>query len=50
MEDGIDVIVASSMRELVQEINSEGLTREEIIQIIKDSPNWYLLYQRNVKL
>ena len=50
MEDGIDVIVASSMRELIQEINSEGLTKKEIIQIIKDSPNWYLLYQRNVKL
>lgn len=50
MEDGVDLIVASSMRELIQEINSEGLTKEEIIQVIKDSPNWYLLYQRNVKL
>lgn len=50
MEDKVDVLVASSMRELVQQINFEGLTKKEIIQIVKDSPNWYLLYQRNVKL
>ena len=46
-ERKIDVIIASSMRDLIKQANSNGILQENIIQIIQDAPNWYLIYQKN---
>ncbi len=43
----VDVLVCRTMREVVNAINSNSLTKENIIQVIKGNSEWYLLYQRN---
>lgn len=51
MEEGskkiVDIIVCKHMREVVNQINFNRLTKEDIVQIVKGDSEWYILYQRN---
>ena len=43
---GMEVIQASSLRELVEKVNDKGVMKEDIVDFVKDEENFFLLYYR----
>lgn len=42
----IDILVCKTMREVISTVNSSGLTKDDIIQVVKGDLEWYVLYQK----
>ena len=40
----MDVLYASSMRDLVQKVNSIGIQKEDIVQVVTTDREFFLLY------
>lgn len=43
-EENIKVCFAKTIRSLIEAANEQGLTKDQIISIIKDDQQWFLIY------
>lgn len=43
---GLTVIQAHSIRSLVEQANDAGVMKEDIVNILRDEENWFLLYYK----
>ncbi len=43
----VDILICSSMREVLNKINLYGLTKEDIVQVVRGDSEWYVLYQKD---
>jgi hypothetical protein len=42
----LDVLYASSMRDLVQQANSRGIQKEDIVQVVPTEREFFLIYYK----
>lgn len=43
---GMAVLQANSLRELVDKVNDNGIMKEDIVKIVGDAENYFLLYYK----
>ena len=43
---GMEVLQANSLRELVDKVNDNGVMKEDIVKIMRDNENYFLLYYK----
>jgi hypothetical protein len=42
----MDVLYASSMRDLIQKVNSLGIQKDDIVQVVQTDREFFLLYYK----